>query len=684
MAEEEAGEGQSKAQQIARTVGVTIRLVNQTRKEVEGIVGVMERVKKLFTSTEKVATASGARTSGAVTTITERISTLGQAAAGGGGGGGGGSAIAAMMGGVGGAVMGAVGAVQNFGSSIADIHQSAEDMTNTMSGTFSALGLATDIDDGAARATAALASINAAAATLPGEASEYITVFQSGISSLASGFNNNLDDMLAFSNRFAAIGRSLGIDAEQIGRDMNLMTREGQAGAGADVATFQRMLPFINSYRRSIGQAAVSAQTFNSMQQPERINLLKNSFTALQPMIDRAGNTYSAISGEFTGHISSIKSAITAPFFTALKESMKAMNSLMSRYEGTIKSVGARIASFMTTTAGKFAQSLGPLFNEGGPLSNAMVNLTDRAKLLWGDISHGDGSQHLALGAGGAAAGAMMGGPIMALLVAGIGGFLQHTQAVGQVMTSLVGVADGLMIVFYQISTIVGDLGAGIGNGLAVILPTAADMLSQVVQGLGTFLGYVSVFVGQLQEDLGPSIMQVVGGLQSLFRGVADFVGPAMEFFGIALLMIWRKVRDDVMPVFNWLTRGISELMDGIGYLLSMLGRELRAANESGRREVGDGNDPISRALARLATPSVQAGIGAAAGAAAARTTPRTPAARGGNHTHNDFRGSNFDITQKFAEGFDPDRIAAGFISDLESAATNRIQGGFEPLFSIR
>lgn len=680
MAEEGGGEGQSKAQGIARTVGVTIRLVNQTRKEVEGIVGVMERVKKLFTSTEKVAQTSGAQTSAATSSIAQRISSLGQVASGGGGG-----AIAAMMGGVGGAVMGAVGAVQNFGSSIAEIHQGSEDMTNTMAGTFSALGISLNIDEGAADAVGALRSINTAAARLPGEASEYITVFQSGISSLASGFNNNLPEMLEFSNTFAAVGRSLGIDAAQIGRDMNLMTRAGQAGAGADVATFQRMLPFINSYREGVHQAAVTAQTFNRMQQPERITLLKNAFRALQPMIDRAGNTYSAISGEFTGHISTIKSAITAPFFEALKQSMKAMNSLLTRYEGTIKSVGASIASFMTLTAGKFTQSLTPLFREGGPLSNAMVTLQSRAKLVWGDITSGGGSQHMALGAGGMAAGAALGGPVMGLVVAGFASFMTHTQAVGDVMRSLVGVGNGLMMIFYQLTGIFGELGAGLGNGLAIVLPMVAQAFSQIVQGLGVFFGYMSTLVSMVQDDLGPSFTMLAGGLRDLFAGIANFVGPAFRFFGMALLDAWRQVREYVMPAFRWLASGITHVMEAIGALLTRMGRGLTAVNNRNAAfdDAGnDANDPVARALARLA--HIGEAAPAANAAAAARANPRAPGARGGNHTHNDFRGSNFDITQKFAEGFDPDRIAAGFVSDLESAATNRIQGGFEPLFSIR
>lgn len=49
-----------------------------------------------------------------------------------------------------------------------------------------------------------------------------------------------------------------------------------------------------------------------------------------------------------------------------------------------------------------------------------------------------------------------------------------------------------------------------------------------------------------------------------------------------------------------------------------------------------------------------------------------------------DFRGSRFDITQKFAEGFDPDRFAVAFASDLASLGEQKTQSGFSPLYSVR
>lgn len=51
---------------------------------------------------------------------------------------------------------------------------------------------------------------------------------------------------------------------------------------------------------------------------------------------------------------------------------------------------------------------------------------------------------------------------------------------------------------------------------------------------------------------------------------------------------------------------------------------------------------------------------------------------------HYDFRNSRFDITQKFAEGFDPDRIAVAFSNDLAALGESKLQSQFSPFGSIR
>lgn len=54
------------------------------------------------------------------------------------------------------------------------------------------------------------------------------------------------------------------------------------------------------------------------------------------------------------------------------------------------------------------------------------------------------------------------------------------------------------------------------------------------------------------------------------------------------------------------------------------------------------------------------------------------------NQVYQDFRGSRFDITQAFAEGFDPGRVAVAFANDLGSIGERSLQSGFSPMFSVR
>lgn len=49
-----------------------------------------------------------------------------------------------------------------------------------------------------------------------------------------------------------------------------------------------------------------------------------------------------------------------------------------------------------------------------------------------------------------------------------------------------------------------------------------------------------------------------------------------------------------------------------------------------------------------------------------------------------DFRGSKFEITQNFAEGFDPNRVAVTFQSELIKSGEKRIDSNLRPLYSYR
>jgi len=80
-----------------------------------------------------------------------------------------------------------------------------------------------------------------------------------------------------------------------------------------------------------------------------------------------------------------------------------------------------------------------------------------------------------------------------------------------------------------------------------------------------------------------------------------------------------------------------------------------------------------------LSAPHSVTALGAPA--AGRHKTPKAPAGR--QTTINDFRFSKFDIRQEFAEGFDPDRIAVAFSSDLAKLGEMRMQSAYAPLYSV-
>lgn len=682
MADDEAP---SKGAQNIYNVAVAIGAVNRAVKTTSEIVTIMERVKKLFASTEKSTTQSA----GGIMAATSAIVSGNTAGNGAGSGGGGGNGIMRLVGNfnmLGAAVGTAQRAYAFLSSTVVGLHQGQEDMVNTMAGTFTALGFASDITGGVNIAETALNRINEAAARLPGETSEYITVFRAGISGLAAGFNNNLDQMLTFSNNFAAIGRSLGIDAEQIGRDMSLMIREGQAGAGADVATFQRMLPFINNYRRSIGQAAVTAETFNRMQQPERLRVLQGAFASLQPMVERAGNTYSAMQGEFQAHMTGIQRAITAPLFDGVKDSLRAMNGLLSRYEDRIKTVGASISRALVGMTGRFTERVTWMFTSvesrfSWLIEGRLERMGQRAGGLWNEMTQGNNASRVAAGGGALGAGAILGGPMMGLLAGGFSSFLEDEEALGSTTIHLMNAMTSLMPMVYYISNIFGQLSEVVGDVLVTVIPAFASMLAGAAEGLRQFFMYISPVVTELIDRLRPAVLLVSGAIGNLFRAIGEALIPILRGFAIGLAWVWGQIREYVVPVVTQLANAIARVINFIATVLREGGAEI--ANMT-QHSTDTADDPISRGLARLAAATDENTDAINAETAVATGRTRTPGARGGNRTHNDFRNSHFDITQKFAEGFDPDRIAAGFITDLEAAADNRLQGGFEPIFSIR
>ena len=664
---EEAPPSLSKGQQIAYNVGVAVNLVDRVSNSVNTMATALEKVKNLFKPFETKAQQTF-----------NVVGQSAQAAAGGGGGGFGGiAAIAEQFN----AITAAASTIWNAVTPLIGLSSQAEQTTNVLAGTFTALGFSENITEGLDLAADAMARIRRESARLPGEASEYLQVFQAALPNISGHFRNEVGLITGFTNQFAAVGRSFGIDAQQIGADLARMTQEGRGGAGMDVRTFTQMLPFINQYRRSMNQAAVTTETFNALTQTQRIELLQNSFAALTPMINRAAESWDAMTGSISANVKRIQIESFEPLFNSIKRATNVFNQWLDSSADGFVSVGRSISTYI-------AGGLDSAVAQWSRLTSAID--TSSLGKLFGNLSTGTSSLLTAMGQGrgggtsaaqgaGVAASAALFGPLGALLSAGFMRFLQDTAAVNETLMALSRSLNWIIAMAKPIGEVFGAITDLVGVVLIGIIPGIASFFEMLSQGVANFLAVVSPIVTEIVDTCAAlnSLAQSIG---DMWRALGEFVNPALRAFGIVLLYTWQDVRGTVLPAVRWLGEALTSLFGVISRFLRSMGQALEAAN-AGQRGIGAVDDPITRALERLTSATTD---GTAAQQQANRTAARTPPAqRGGNRTHNDFRNSRFDITQRFAEGFDPDRVAVAFTEQLEHAAAQRIDAGLNPLFTI-
>jgi hypothetical protein len=136
--------------------------------------------------------------------------------------------------------------------------------------------------------------------------------------------------------------------------------------------------------------------------------------------------------------------------------------------------------------------------------------------------------------------------------------------------------------------------------------------------------------------------------------------------------MIFSDVLDEqihllqtIMETISFIAKNPAEMLrEGIGSMLARAYKytEQQTNEKQRQREIARTNALIARQKAERD--------------AARSDRPKEP--------YNDFRGSRFDITQKFSEGFDPDRIALAFSSDLAALGERKLQAGSTPLYALR
>ena len=234
------------------------------------------------------------------------------------------------------AVLGAAAGLATFiGSAmkIAQVGSEFEQTQNQIAGTLTALGEAGNFQEGLKVAESTIRLIRRDSAALPGEAEDYISIFKAGLPVVQKSIGGTIGEMTAFTNRFAAITNSLGIDTEQAGNDLRRLLQVGRGGAGVDVRSFTQLLPFMQQVS---GFADITAQSFNEMSEAARAQLLVKTFEQLQPMLDNASTSFDAMFGAMKSSAGELFRVTSKPLFEAMKSGLERVNTLFMDSQGEL------------------------------------------------------------------------------------------------------------------------------------------------------------------------------------------------------------------------------------------------------------------------------------------------------------------------------------------------------------
>jgi hypothetical protein len=249
----------------------------------------------------------------------------------------------------------------------------------------------------------------------------------------------------------------------------------------------------------------------------------------------------------------------------------------------------------------------------------------------------------------------------------------------------------------------------GIGDRITLVwdrIKARFEMLWESVSAIGDSIAGLFGEGGSFGELIGYiaalSFDELLEGFDFLvhtFQTVASMTGELGEMVAWlwkdVLADGWKKyVQDPFMESMKWIGNGIRKVVDYIRDSYNIIAPLLHMK----KLETGGGPMKFAFDSLGLSAPAdlymkywnktqVETNRRVERDRTAARADKKREAAEDTREKRQnfDFRGSRFDISQSFAEGYDPDRIAAAFANDLSSLGEMRVSSaGFAPITAVR
>ena len=507
------------------------------------------------------------------------------------------------------------------------------------------------------------------AALLPGELNDYMQTFSTALPQLAKVKGMTLQRATHLTNYLTAGAVAAGIDAPQASRDIM------QALTGRSSIVDRSWTEVFSNYARFKGKRINTPAEFNRLTQEQRVQVLEDIAGQLQPMMDATGDAYEAIMGTFTSLQHELYLEASEPLFNAWKRTMIAVNQQLSAFYPVIAGVGRYFselgagaidkvtAAIMRTE--KFMLGILPeLQNFGARISNFVTGELFPILMRIYTLAFGFAG-NLFMGA-------------VRLAWTGVSEYLwpaflfvmDKAFLLGETLwASGVAAYDAINTAF----SVFGNVGGQVASMFIVLEPTLAvwrlslEVASMYLKDI--FLPQILFLVTNIGTVFGlfqSSIQYVQLGLSTFIKA---WSGLAQS--GNTLAQVFVFLAQTIREIPNAMFGSVGTAMGSIFDVMEGEARAQEGVVRQSTNAIPDWMLAIQKSISEI-------------GKGGADLNRR---GRGDNsnrpHSVQDFRYSRFDITQRFAEGFDPDRIASAFASDLEAMASQRLSSGFAPAFSL-
>lgn len=552
---------------------------------------------------------------------------------------------------------------------VLDVGSKFEMLKIQMAGAFAAMGTSTDINAGLKLSEVTIAGINREAAKLPGEADEYFQVFKVGFPQVRAAMSGTVKDIYAFTDKFTAFGKVQGESAMSISLGLEKLLAGERGMASARIGMWRTLLPYIHQ----VGEyAQLTQKQFNAMTAPERFKAVQAGLSKIQPMLDKMGDTWQTQLTTFKTITGIVTRMSSSGLFDGMKQGLSFINTQLMDSEGNLTdlaksfvAVGRVISTGIVGAMKSMVGWIGVAIDRVKTLASAF-HASPAFKMLDAGITRLAGvGKAVAGGVSGAAGNAMAtpDSPLMKFLTIASERFNLLTKAIMPVVDFLGGlasiIATEVFPVFLEIQSIIN-----------AVLKPVVKLVASVFGDLGATL-----------KKLAPTFHNIFTAAKGVFHAMGNILIPIVRI--LAKLMKDQFHRSIVVltHVFSFLGKVVTAFYNAISKMLVPLGKALGKAADWVAPEDKDDEEPgllddILKAINTQTEELKEQKENADEG--------KGEAARPAAETYQDFRGSRFDITQKFAEGFDPDRVAVALASDLGRIGEQKLQSGFEPAFGSR